>query len=108
MSKYAKFVVGVAVALGSPFAVADDTMRCGGALVRAGMIAPEIVAKCGEPKDKVVEEVPVRVRTRAGGVNNVGVTRVERWTYDRGYGQFPAVLTFEEGKLKSLELVTGK
>ena len=108
MSKYTGFVIGVAAALGSSFALADDVMRCGGSLVRVGMIAQQIVAKCGEPQDKTVEEVPVRVRTRAGGVNNVGVTRVERWTYDRGYGQFPALLTFEEGKLKSLELVTGK
>ena len=85
---------------------ADDTLYCGGQLVTVGMVAPQVVAKCGEPQNKQVEDVPIHVRGRNGAVNSVGVTRVERWTYDRGNGQFPALLTFEEGKLKSLELIT--
>jgi len=44
-------------------------------------------------------------RARTGAVNTVGSTRIERWTYDRGYGQLPALLTFEHGKLKSIELL---
>lgn len=85
---------------------ADDVLRCGGSLVTVGMVAAQVVAKCGEPKTKSVEEVPIRVRRQTGAVNTIGVTQVERWTYDRGYGQFPALLTFEEGKVKSLEIVT--
>ncbi len=38
------------------------------------------------------------MKTVAGG-------RIERWTYDRGYGQLPALLTFEHGKLKAIELL---
>ena len=87
-------------------AAADHVLRCGGELVRVGMVAPQVVAKCGEPQSKTVEEVPVRGRGRNGAVTSVGVTRVERWTYDKVPGQFPALLTFEEGKLKSLELIT--
>jgi Protein of unknown function (DUF2845) len=89
-----------------PAARADDTMRCGSVLINIGMVAPQVAAKCGMPKDKNVTEIPRRVRTPKGTVATIGTVRVERWTYDRGYGQFPAVLTFEEGKLKSIEMLT--
>jgi hypothetical protein len=87
-------------------AFAADTMRCEGAIVREGMIAGEVLAKCGEPSSKRVEEVPIRARNRNGGVNVVGSAKIETWVYDRGAGQFPAALTFDEGKLKSIEYLT--
>jgi hypothetical protein len=31
---------------------------------------------------------------------------VERWIYDRGQGQFDALLTFEDDKLVEIELLT--
>jgi hypothetical protein len=86
-------------------ASADDVMRCGTAIVDVGMTAGQVVAKCGEPTSKEVETAPVKRRTASGGVTTTGTTSIERWTYDRGYGQFPALLTFEEGKLKSIELL---
>lgn len=85
---------------------ADDTLRCGSALVTVGMVGPQVVAKCGQPKDKEVSDVPQRARRANGTSAVVGTLHVERWTYDRGYGQFPALLTFEQGKLKSIELLT--
>jgi hypothetical protein len=96
----------LAAAAAGPSWAADDVLRCGGTWVSVGMVAPQVVAKCGEPQSKQVEDVPIRIRGRNGAVNSVGSTRVEYWTYDRGSGQFPALLTFEEGKLKSLELIT--
>lgn len=89
-------------------AFADDIIRCKGALIRSGMIAPEVVSKCGEPGSKAIESIPVRVRRANGSSGILGVAQIERWTYDRGPGQFPALLTFEEGKLKSVELLTGR
>ena len=93
-----------------PLAVrADDTMRCGtNALITVGMVGPQVIAKCGQPKDKNVTEVPQRVRRSNGTSAVIGTLRVERWTYDRGYGQFPALLTFEDGKLKAIELLTSR
>ena len=85
---------------------ADDSMRCGNALITVGMVEPQVTERCGQPKDKNVTEVPQRTRRSNGSSAVVGTLRVERWTYDRGYGQFPALLTFEEGKLKSIELLT--
>jgi hypothetical protein len=34
----------------------------------------------------------------------VGTRSVEQWTIDRGYGRPPAVLSFAEGKLESIEI----
>ena len=87
---------------------ADDTMRCGNALITVGMVGPQVVAKCGQPKDKDVTDAPQRVRRSNGTRGVVGTVRIERWTYDRGYGQFPALLTFEGGKLRSIELLTSR
>ena len=91
------------------FAVrADDSLSCGNALITVGMVGPQVIERCGQPKDKSVTEVPQRVRRSSGTSAVVGTLRVERWTYDRGYGRFPALLRFEDGKLKSIELLTSR
>ncbi len=87
-------------------AAALDTLRCGNDLIRVGMVAPQVVAKCGQPTTKTVENVPVRVRRPNGLSGTVGVAHIEHWVYDRGFGKFPARLTFDEGKLKQIELLT--
>jgi hypothetical protein len=97
--------VMAAVGLGRT-ALADDVMRCGATLIMVGMIAPEVVAKCGEPASKEIEDVPIRVRHANGSTGTVGSTRIEHWTYDLGYGQFKRRLTFEEGKLTAIEMLT--
>jgi hypothetical protein len=100
-------LVGIGLLLAAAgAAAAEDTLRCGGALISVGMVASQVAAKCGEPQTKHVEDVPVRVRRANGTTATGGVTRVERWTYERDYGQFPALLTFEAGKLKTIELLT--
>ena len=86
-------------------AAADDSLRCGTGLATLGMVMDQVLAKCGEPQSRSTEEVPIKARARTGAVNTVGSTRIERWTYERGYGQLPALLTFEHGKLKSIELL---
>ncbi len=105
-TRYCTPVFLIAAALAQPVAAGDDVMRCGGTLVTVGMIAPQIVAKCGEPQSKQVEDVPIRARGPKGAGPQVGVTRIERWTYDLGYGKFKRLLKFEDGKLKSIELLT--
>lgn len=88
---------------------AEESIRCtAGAIVDVGMPADQVVAKCGQPKSKEVEDVPIRVRNLNGAVNVIGTARVERWTYERGYGQLPALLTFEEGELKSIEILKSR
>jgi hypothetical protein len=86
---------------------AADTLRCEtGRLIDVGMLAAEVTARCGEPRSRSVEEIPVRARTRTGNVVQTGTTRAERWVYRRGQGQFDAQLTFEDGKLVRIDLLT--
>jgi hypothetical protein len=99
-------LLALALALATTLGVsADDSLRCGNAIVTTGMVAAEVAAKCGEPTSKSTEEVPVTTRSRRGTVKTAAGGRIERWTYDRGYGALPALLTFEHGKLKSIELL---
>jgi hypothetical protein len=91
----------------APHASADDAVRCrNGRLVNVGMVAAEVVARCGEPRSRTVEEIPVRARLRTGAVVQTGTTKAERWIYERGHGQFDAQLTFEDDKLIRIELLT--
>jgi hypothetical protein len=86
---------------------ADDTMRCrNGRLINTGMTAAEITARCGEPRSRVVEEIPIRARLPTGAVVQTGTTQAERWVYARGQGQFDAQLTFEGGKLVRIDVIT--
>jgi hypothetical protein len=86
---------------------AEDSMRCqNGRLINVGMMAAEISGRCGQPRSRTVEEIPVHARTRTGNVVQTGTTRAERWIYERGQGQFDAQLTFEDDKLVRIDLLT--
>jgi hypothetical protein len=63
----------------------------------------QVQALCGPPRSRVVEEVPVRHRVATGFSRFSGIALTERWEYDRGWGKFPAVLTFQDGKLKRVD-----
>jgi hypothetical protein len=75
-------------------------------LVNVGMTASEVTERCGDPNSRTVEEVPVLARLPTGAVRQTGTTHAERWIYGRGQGQMDALLTFEDGKLRRIELVT--
>jgi hypothetical protein len=99
--------VAVAAAALAYDASAQRTMRCGnGRLVHLGMVSPEILARCGEPKSRSSEEIPVRARLPTGARVQSGTTLVERWTFERGQGEFDAVLRVEDGKLISVDFLT--
>jgi hypothetical protein len=104
------FVRGVCVVWAASLALvvnADDVLRCrNGKLVQVGMVAAEVESRCGAPNSRSAEEVPIRARTASGNVIQTGTTRMERWTYKRGPGQFDALLSFDNDKLVSIELLT--
>jgi len=88
-------------------ATAEDTIRCrNGRLVNVGMTASEVSSRCGDPKSRTVEEIPVLARLPTGAVRQTGTTHAERWIYGRGQGQMDALLTFEDGRLLRIELLT--
>jgi hypothetical protein len=84
---------------------ADDTFRCGSKIIDTSMTMEQITARCGEPTERSVEEIPQYTRRASGGTQVTGTVTVETWTYDRGSSSFPAVLRFEDGKLVSIEIV---
>jgi len=97
-----------AIAAATAFdAASEDTIRCrSNRLVSVGMQAAQVVGLCGEPKSRSQEDIPVRARGAAGGAIVIGTTRVERWTYSRGQGQFDALLSFEDDKLVRIDILT--
>ena len=98
------FAVMASISFG---ASADDTIRCrNGRLVNVGMTSAEVTDRCGQPKSRTVEEIPVLARLPTGAVRQTGTTHAERWIYGRGQGQMDALLTFEDGKLLRIEIVT--
>ena len=101
----ASFVIGTtSISFG---ASADDSTRCrSGRLVNVGMTVAEVTSRCGQPKSRTTEEIPVLARLPTGAVRQTGTTDAERWIYGRGYGQFDAMLTFEDGKLRRIDLLT--
>lgn len=96
-------LIAVLAAAATP--AADDVFRCGSKLVDTSMSMEQVAARCGEPTQRSVEEVPQYTRRANGSTYVSGTVVVETWTYDRGSSSFPAVLRFESGKLVSIEIV---
>lgn len=77
--------------------LADDDWDCGGAkIIEIGMTQDEVLENCGPPTSKSVDE-----QARREGRQYVGTVPFERWTYS-SYSS-TRVLTFDEGKLISIE-----
>ena len=100
-------VVFAAAALVSLETRAEDSMQCrNGRIINKGMSSAEVIGACGQPKSRMVDEIPVQARSRNGNVVQTGTTHAERWIYARGQGQFDAQLTFEDDKLVRIDFLT--
>lgn len=82
---------------------AYGSLRCKGRIIDVGDSAAEIKALCGEPARRISRKSPVRAGTKGGFARFAGYTTSEQWTYDRGWGKFPAVLHFDDGVLRRIE-----
>lgn len=93
-----KRVIGGIVAglLAIAGAAAADTMKCGRQRITNGDSKAKVLQACGEP---LLREVV------SGGAGAESV-RTEQWIYDRGKGQFRAMLTFEGLGLVRIEFLT--
>jgi hypothetical protein len=80
-----------------------DTLRCRNSLIEEGMAQAYVLEKCGPPDSKMDIKEPVMARRPNGTTFQVGISEMEIWRYNRGSGKFPAVLTFDGGKLRKLE-----
>ncbi len=84
---------------------ARELFRCNGSIVQTGQTIPEVLARCGEPDARESTAVPIRALGRRGGSYVVGTAVVEHWVYERCGGQFPAYLTFDQGRLRRIEFI---
>jgi len=84
---------------------AREVFRCNGAIIETGLTIPEVLARCGEPESRDVSTVPIRARSIYGASYVVGTATLEYWVYPRRGGQFPAFLTFDQGRLRDIEFI---
>jgi hypothetical protein len=93
---HARALAVLLVAAPAAQALADDSFVCGSRIIELGQTQDEVVAQCGEPTSKDVQEEAVR-----SGNRTVGVTQKSRWTY-ASYSS-TRVLVFDGDKLVGIE-----
>ena len=99
MKKSPVVICALLAALAVPHAAVaqDDSFRCGSIVVAVGMSQDDVLQNCGDPASKTVEQVAVRE-----GVQYAGTAPIEHWTYVSG--AVTRVLTFDQGKLVSIDM----
>jgi len=73
-----------------------QAFRCGNELVSEGDRKYDVISKCGEPDFR-----DSHAKAYLEGIGPVDV--VERWYYDPGPGSLVRVLTFRQGRLRSIK-----
>lgn len=105
MRTIVSMLIVVAGALTAAAADAREVFRCNGSIIETGLTIPEVLARCGEPESRDVSTVPIRARSIYGASYVVGTATLEYWVYRRRGGQFPAFLTFDQGRLRDIEFI---
>lgn len=82
---------------------AYGSLRCKGRLIDVGDSQARVLALCGAPAKRASQTIPVRAGTAAGNSRFIGITTTEQWVYNRGWGKFPAVLIFNDGRIQQIE-----
>jgi Protein of unknown function (DUF2845) len=98
------WLIPMALLVSASAARADESFRCGKWIASSDMSVTDLLAKCGEPHQRVTTTEDVKVRNRNTGLmQKLGEVIVERWTYDRGNNAPPMVVTIVDGRIKSLD-----
>jgi hypothetical protein len=79
---------------------AAETLRCGSVLIQEGAEASYVLAKCGDPTSKQIIREPVY---SAEGYATGEIAETQIWRYNRGPGQFPAILKIANGVVQSID-----
>jgi hypothetical protein len=88
-------LVSLTVSLVAPFAHAGGNMRCGEDLIQRGYTFFEVAERCGKPDLEYAFDFRY-----APGV----YARLTEWVYEQGKNKFRRILTFEQGRLRTIEL----
>lgn len=99
-----RYKLSVLLALGALHITcfAGETFRCGQWVVSEDTSLAELLKKCGEPTSKTANTEKVYARNLHGIHIPVGATTTEVWTYDRGPGAFPMIVTIIDGELRRM------
>jgi len=95
---FRRLPAGVVVLLATllqPSAGLASNMRCGEYLIERGYTFFEVLERCGKPDLEYAWD-----QNYVPGV----AARVTEWVYEQGPNRFRRVLTFEEGRLRHIEL----
>jgi hypothetical protein len=97
----------ILLVLVSPYTSATaGTLRCGSYLVQEGEDAFSVLAKCGEPTERMTLTGPVYGSSAGGGTYPTGlVGYTELWRYDRGSMSFPVIIKIDDGVVQSIRFV---
>lgn len=98
-------VVCLSGAVGPAFAE-DTVFRCGGETVSIGDSRYTVQKICGKPSrsESVAKDSKGRKqKPPKGDTSGSSSAKLQKWTYDRGYGDYVYVLTFANDKLKKIE-----
>ena len=87
-------------------ALAEDTVfRCGAETVSIGDSRYTVQKVCGKPSrnESAAKDGKNKKKQPKGATAGSSSGKVQKWTYDRGYGDYVYVLTFANDKLKKIE-----
>ena len=93
--------MGLGVLASSP--AYAESFRCGQRIASPDMSVDELIAACGEPSQRSVENVDVYGHSASGGRIKTGTSVVETLKFDRGNQAAAMVVTVVDGKIKSME-----
>jgi hypothetical protein len=98
----------VIVALLLPLPASAETFRCGKWIIGQDVTLAELTQKCGTPTSRTSRIEDVRAPNQyTGGMQKVGETVIETWTYHLGTGKAPMVVTIVDGVVKKIERLPG-
>jgi hypothetical protein len=85
-----------------PAVAEDTTFRCGGEIVSVGDSRYTVQKLCGKPSrsESVAKE---KKKEPKGSTSKSSSGKAQKWYYDRGYGDFLYVLTFDKDTLKKID-----
>lgn len=81
-----------------------DGMRCGNVVIREGDLTRTVLDECGEPISRDTAGLaPAAPAPVPSGEPPVLDVPIEQWVYDRGRGQFIAIVTVRGGRVEAIE-----
>ena len=101
---FSLFILTGVASGGAGLAVAEDTIfRCGGESVSVGDSRYTVQKLCGKPSRSESVAKEKKKKEPKGSTTKSSSGKAQKFYYDRGYGDFVYVLTFEKDTLKKIE-----